>query len=1034
MVMTAARRRGFTAASASLCLLFATASSAAAVAVHTVRTDLKPLIRAASESPAQFAVLLPDAVSSAGGGTWSSAGGQATWRYAVQVPTAVSMSFHAVQVSLPASATLIVRGATTTTSYRARDLHRGELWSRIQPGAGLEFTLSVAASERTSVAFRLVSLQAGYRSLGAGVQDHPYYRQLRQTLLVDNTSCVTNYACRVTPANTPAGAATVALIVLGLYQCSGTLINDVPQDNTPYVLTARHCLTGKVGIQDDPSRAATLQVYWDATTACGATLGSLYDPGTPTQTGATTMVEQQDAWLVRLDVNPMVPDAQFAGFDASGAAVQGGYSIHHAEGSDKQFVAWSGQAALADRFAGFSKFLETVNQSGNIGPGASGSALFDQNNRLVGSLTYGRDSSDPSGYGSCPLPVPPPPDGNNGVADFTALAAVWNSTTDATSSTGAATLKSVLDPHHSGALVVPSISAALVSLSASTDTLSFGAPLQLTWSASNATQCSASGGAAGDGWSGTLGTAGSRSVTETVPNLVSYTISCSYSAGRSATATVTVNWLGPTPQLQFSGPPNVWTTRPATLSWSSNVAPCSISGGGLNLADLPMSGSTTTTQSTPADVSYVLTCGPPNDFAATQAVVSYVTPGVLLEANGTDRRLGEDFFLQWLTYADSCTPSGGAPGDGWSSNSFSGGSVILFFPQVTAGGVYTYTLTCASGALTVQADVTVTFENDPPYVRAALEQPTVTFSGSPADYVNLSYTSNVSGCTLNSDPNILSFDDNPFGRSQLPQGRLTLSPERSGSFALSVSCQGAGGAVSSPPLTLTVRAPAPATASISFSPATVVAGENLLVSWTSNGTSACSQSGGMPGALWGSSPGAFGPPAGSDSEIAQVGQFTYGLTCLSIDPASPAVSINRYLDVLALSNTLTASATAITVGDSFTLTWTSTAASSCSASGGGANGEPWSGTLPTAGSLTQTATTDGRFTYELACGVNDVIMAQDVTLTVSPRSSAPSAGGGGGGALGLLELASLAALGGRRGRTRRRAKMRPPISRQRASK
>jgi len=61
-------------------------------------------------------------------------------------------------------------------------------------------------------------------------------------------------------------------------------------------------------------------------------------------------------------------------------------------------------------------------------------------------------------------------------------------------------------------------------------------------------------------------------------------------------------------------------------------------------------------------------------------------------------------------------------------------------------------------------------------------------------------------------------------------------------------------------------------------------------------------------------------------------------------------------------------------------------------------------------------------------------MAQDVTLTVSPRSSVPSAGGGGGGALGLLELAALAALGVRRGRTRRAGKMRPLISRQRASK
>ena len=55
----------------------------------------------------------------------------------------------------------------------------------------------------------------------------------------------------------------------------------------------------------------------------------------------------------------------------------------------------------------------------------------------------------------------------------------------------------------------------------------------------------------------------------------------------------------------------------------------------------------------------------------------------------------------------------------------SGGSVTVFFPQVTASGVYTYTLTCTSGALAVQASVTVTFENDPAYVSATLEQPTV---------------------------------------------------------------------------------------------------------------------------------------------------------------------------------------------------------------------------------------------------------------------------------------------------------------------
>src|SRR5882672_3237744 len=238
-------RRTAVAALAVLLPAFAHAASAA-VAVHIVRTDLKPLIRAAADSPVQFAVLIPHAASASSADGWSVVGGQATWRYAVAVRTAVSLSFHATQSSLPESATLIVRGAKTTTSYRARDLHRGELWSRIQPGEALEFTLTVAVEERDKVALSIVSLQAGYRSLGWGVEDHPYYRQLKLQAAAasGNASCVANYECVITPGNTPPGAATVALIIGNLYQCSGSLINDVPGDNTPYILTARHCETG----------------------------------------------------------------------------------------------------------------------------------------------------------------------------------------------------------------------------------------------------------------------------------------------------------------------------------------------------------------------------------------------------------------------------------------------------------------------------------------------------------------------------------------------------------------------------------------------------------------------------------------------------------------------------------------------------------------------------------------------------------------------------------------------------------------------
>jgi lysyl endopeptidase len=509
----------------------ATAGAAPAAAVRVVRTNLEPLIRAAADSAVQFAVPVPHAASTADSGSWSVTGGEATWRYAVQVPTAVSLSFHALGSSLPDSATLLVTGGSAATSYRASDLRGGELWSRIYAGDTLELSLTVAAADRAAVNLRIVSLQAGYRAIGSGVVDHPVYRQLQPPATGD-TSCVTNYECKVDAGNASAGSATVALVVENLYQCTGTLVNDAPGDDTPYILTARHCETGRLG-GGNPGAASTVTVYWDAISACGTALGSIYDGTLASQTGARTVVEQQDAWLIELEANPVVADAQFAGFDVSGAPVQGGYTIQQAGGLAKQFVSWFGTAyafeesdALGTGYV--SSFLETVNQTGNIGPGASGGGLFDSNNHLVGALTLGRKSTSQSGYGACPVTPPAAPNGSNGVADFTALAAVWNSSADTTSSTGGATLKSVLDPAGTGTLVVPSMPVTLVAaeatprpaprISFSPSTVTAGQSFTAQWSATNAANCTLTGGIPGGAWgSSTQSLPANGSVTEAGP-------------------------------------------------------------------------------------------------------------------------------------------------------------------------------------------------------------------------------------------------------------------------------------------------------------------------------------------------------------------------------------------------------------------------------------------------------------------------------------------------------------------------------------
>jgi hypothetical protein len=991
----------------------------AAAAVERLSVDLKPLIRAASQSPAQFAVPVPHRVSAARGGSWSVAHGVATWSYAVSVPGAVSLSFHAARAALPAGATLLVRGERTTTSYSAGDIHRGQLWSRVQPGAALQFTLTVPAAARAQVVFEIASLQVGYRALGPGVADHPYYRQLRAkaAAVSGNASCVVNYECKVTAANTPPAAATVALLVANQFQCTGTLINDVPGDNTPYVLSARHCITGKVDVADDPVAAAeATTVYWDATSACGATLGSIYDPSIPMQAGAQTLVEQQDAWLIRLDVNPVVSDAQFAGFDATGGAVAGGYTVHHAEGFDKQFTAWFGQAAKSTLVAGFAPFLETVNQTGNIGSGASGSALYDQNNHLVGSLTYGRDTNDATGYQSCPASSPQAPNGSNGVADFTALAAVWNSVSDHTSATGTTTIKSVLDPQNTGTLTAPSAPAVAVSLGASAGAQVYGDPLTLSWSASGASQCTPSGGLAGDGWSGSLSAAGDLTLTEnSTAATTTYTLTCSYAGSRTASASVTVIWEGPAPVVTLSATPAaVWTTRPVTLTWTSNVTPCSLLGGALSLTGLAGSGSTTTTATTSGDVTYTLSCGSAGNRGVTAALVQYAAPNVIFEANGTDRLLGESFLLQWQSFADTCVALGGAAGDGWAGNTFSGSaSTGTFAPYVTVAGTYTYTLSCSSGSLSLQQSVVVTFESNAPYVTAALSANSVAYSNSPADYLSLSWNSNLSSCTTVSNPALVSYMTNdPLGASNAAQGSQTLGPQESGRYTITVTCtsQNLQTSVSSTPLTLTVTPPAPPTASLTLNPSAVVAGETFTASWTSSGAAYCSRAGGLPGDSW-ATPSA--PAAGTIAEVAAAGQFSFGLTCYSIDPATTPVSITTPLTIGTLSETLSSNLTTLSTGGAFTISWSAPGATQCTASGGGANGVPWSGSLDASGSVTQTATTAGSFEYSLTCGINNDEVTQEVTIKVTAPTPS-SGGGGGGGGLGLLELAALLRLLARR--------------------
>ena len=145
-----------------------------------IPVDLAAEIDKVANIPERFAVEVPYRFGVQSRGTWTATGNVHTWSYEVSVPGAVSLSFHAGHAVLPSGATLIVSGGGSEYRYASRDVHRGELWSRIARGDTLTFTLTVGAADANAVVLDVVGVQAGFRSLGKGGSNNAHFDEIQR--------------------------------------------------------------------------------------------------------------------------------------------------------------------------------------------------------------------------------------------------------------------------------------------------------------------------------------------------------------------------------------------------------------------------------------------------------------------------------------------------------------------------------------------------------------------------------------------------------------------------------------------------------------------------------------------------------------------------------------------------------------------------------------------------------------------------------------------------------------------------------------
>lgn len=168
-----------------------------------------------------------------------------------------------------------------------------------------------------------------------------------------------------------------------------------------------------------------------------------------------------------------------------------------------------------------------------------------------------------------------------------------------------------------------------MTLTASPMSIASGSSSTLSWSSSNATDCTASG-----AWSGSKPTNGSQS-TGTLTSTKTYTLACTGSGGSiSKSATVTVTATVPAPSVTLAASPtSVASGGSSTLTWtSSDASSCTASGAWSG--SRPTSGSASTGPLTAASNTFTLACTGSGGTTSRSATVT---------VDGTTQLRGLDF-------------------------------------------------------------------------------------------------------------------------------------------------------------------------------------------------------------------------------------------------------------------------------------------------------------------------------------------------------------------------------------------------------
>ncbi len=356
----------------------------------------------------RFSIMLPVNIDFIKSGTWSKLdNGSRICRLKIQAEGALANNLYYNNFFLPEGAKLFlydeskkqVKGAFTNSN----NPKSGYFATELMAGETVVLELNIPADIKTDPILHISEFGYAYR-------DIPHYDEING--FGGSDWCEININCSPEGDNwqsQKSGVVRIHVEVSGAgFWCSGSLINNVRYDATPYVLTADHCAFQLNQYASDTDLDQWMFYFNYESATCD---NPELEPQLFSMVGASKVAqggkrgqEGSDFYLILL--NNQVPSGYnpyFLGWSRINETSDHGVTIHHPEGDIKKISTYStpieSSGWVGNGLQSHWKVIwaETENNWAVTESGSSGSPLFSSEGKLIGTLTGGLAACDPSG-------------------------------------------------------------------------------------------------------------------------------------------------------------------------------------------------------------------------------------------------------------------------------------------------------------------------------------------------------------------------------------------------------------------------------------------------------------------------------------------------------------------------------------------------------------------------------------------------------------------------------------------------------------